>query len=330
MTKVSVIIPVYNVEKYIDKCLDSVINQTFKDIEIICVNDGSTDNSAKILETYRVKDNRIKIITQHDQGLFAARHCGMKLAEGEFILFVDSDDWIDRTLIEKTVKNIEKSNADVLIFGAYSVKNNNSPAKGMYSTEKIPDKYKNQTITLNDYEDNLFCLPPTAWTKLYRKKFLEENTIKFQEIRNGEDQLFYLHTILTAKSIYVLDENLYYYLKKRSGAITSKRKKTSDSPIENFYRAEKLLMELNFTEKFINQVVNKYFSKALSWYGKCEENFKEEFFDNLIKMKDCIDTKYPEGWWTSFKLNKNDSYEIIKFKIFIAQMMFNLKKGVNV
>ena len=328
MVKVSVIIPVYNVEKYLSKCLDSVIGQTFKDIEIICVNDGSTDNSSKILETYQAKDDRMKVITQKNGGLFSARHSGMKLAEGEFILFVDSDDWIDPTLIEKAVENIEKSNAEVLIFGAYSVKNN-TPTKGMYSTEKIPNSCKNKTVLLKDFEDNLFCFPPTAWTKLYRKKFLDDNTIRFQEIRNGEDQLFYLHMLLTAKSIYVLNENLYYYLKKRSGAITSKRKKTSASPIENFYNAEQLLDDLNFTDKYINQIINKYFNKSLSWYGKCAENFKDEFFENLLKLKTRIDNKYPNGWWKLFKLNKNDSYEIIKFKIFLAQLMFGLKKGVH-
>ena len=98
MPKISVIVPIFNVEKYLKECLESIINQTFKDIEIICINDGSTDNSLDILNQYAEKDNRIKVITQSNQGLSAARNTGIKYANGEYISFIDSDDYIDTSL----------------------------------------------------------------------------------------------------------------------------------------------------------------------------------------------------------------------------------------
>ena len=115
MPKVSVIIPVYNVEKYLSECLDSVVNQTLKDIEIICVNDGSPDGSAAILEEYAQKDNRIKVITQENRGLSEARNSGLKIASGEYIAFLDSDDYIDLKFFEQLYKRGIESNSDVVV-----------------------------------------------------------------------------------------------------------------------------------------------------------------------------------------------------------------------
>lgn len=326
MAEVSIIIPVYNVEKYLSKCIESVLSQTFKDIEVICIDDGSSDGSAKILQEYARTDNRIKVFTQSNKGHFAARHNGLKQATGEYVLFVDSDDWIKSNLIEMTLNCAKQNNVDVVVFGAYSVKNNH-PYKGMYSVEKISKKYKEKILTLENYERDLFCVPPTAWNKLYRKELLDNNDIKFQEIKNGEDQLFYLHTILTAKQIYILNNNLYYYEKNRPGSITSKKKKNSDAPISNFYIAEKLLNRLGLKDKFIYQVINKYFDKTLSWYSKCEEDFKPKFQENLTTFKKYIDNNFPNGWWRYFKLNPNNNYVTIKIKILLSKLKWNFVNG---
>lgn len=326
MRKISIIIPVYNVEKYLRKCLESITNQTFKDIEIICVDDGSTDNSLNILNELAQKDNRIKVISKLNGGHFSARHRGIEASSGEYILFVDSDDWIDTTLIEKAYKIITDTNTDVLIFGAYTVKKN-SISNGMYSVNKIPKKFKNKILTLEDYKNIIFKLCPTAWSKLYRKDFLTDNNIRFQEIEHGEDQLFYIHTMLMAKNIYILDKNLYYYVKNREGSLTNNSMKSSISPIENFYAAEKLLQQLELSDKFIDKIINKFFSKSLSWYGKCTSNFKPEFYSNLINFKKHIDLNYPCGWWKYINININDKYIKIKLKIFAAKLKMQILKG---
>ncbi len=113
MPKVSIIIPVYNVEKYLQRCLDSVVNQTLKDIEIICVNDGSTDNSAIILEEFSKKDERIKIVNQKNGGLSRARNTGLEHSNGDYIGFLDSDDWIDLDYYEKLHDAAERNNCDI-------------------------------------------------------------------------------------------------------------------------------------------------------------------------------------------------------------------------
>lgn len=326
MNKISVIIPVFNVEKYLTKCLESIVNQTFKDIEIICIDDGSTDNSLKILNDYAQKDNRIKVISKPNGGLFSARHIGIETAKGEYILFVDSDDWIDTTLIEKAYKKITETNTDVVIFGAYTVKNNSS-SNGMYSVNKIPKKFKNKILTLDDYKNNIFKFCPTAWSKLYRKDFIAVNNIRFQEIKQGEDQLFYIHTMLKAKSIYILDENLYYYVKNREGSLTNNSMKSSIAPIQNFFAAEKMLDDQNLSDNYIYQIINKYFSKSLSWYGKCTTDFKPEFYSDLINLKKHIDLNYPCGWWSYLNINNNDSYMKIKMKISVAKFKWQILKG---
>ena len=112
MKKVSVIVPVYNVEKYLSRCLESLINQSLKDIEIICINDGSTDNSLQILKQFAYKDNRIKIINQTNSGQSVARNKGLAIASGKYIGFVDSDDWIDNDYYEKMFETIERTNSD--------------------------------------------------------------------------------------------------------------------------------------------------------------------------------------------------------------------------
>lgn len=113
---ISVIMPVYNVENYIEKCLDSVCNQSFKDLEIICVNDGSTDNSLKLLEDYAKRDSRIKIITQENGGIGHARNTGLKNATGEYVLFVDSDDFLCENSLDELYYNINSNNSDLVIF----------------------------------------------------------------------------------------------------------------------------------------------------------------------------------------------------------------------
>ena len=112
---ISVIVPIYNVEEYLPKCLDSILNQTFSNIEIICVNDGSTDGSRKVLEEYKKRDFRIKIVDKENGGLSSARNAGMKVAVGEYYSFIDSDDWIDKTMLEKLYENMTTLNTDISI-----------------------------------------------------------------------------------------------------------------------------------------------------------------------------------------------------------------------
>ncbi|MBR0519138.1 glycosyltransferase family 2 protein, partial [bacterium] len=158
--KISVIVPVYNVEKYLPECLDSIVNQTLKEIEIICVNDGSTDNSLSILREYSSKDNRIKIIDKENEGLEYTRKVGLDNATGKYILFCDSDDkYFSNDVFEKLYNEIQKNNSELMFF------------RFLYGNkESVKVKFD---INLKDNSQNIFNLYFAHWFKIYKKSFLD-------------------------------------------------------------------------------------------------------------------------------------------------------------
>jgi len=203
MPKISVIIPVYNTEKYIRQCLDSVVNQTLTDIEIICVNDGSTDGSAQILEEYASKDSRIKIIQQKNQGAGETRNKGIKIAQGEYIAFIDSDDFLEEDHFYEELYNSAKSeNADV--------------AKGNY--KDYPSNYIPNFINEEIKKDkNCFC--STYCSAIIKKNLIDKHRIKFSNLKDMEDPVFAFEIALKANKVIILDE-LYIRIVKRENSIT--------------------------------------------------------------------------------------------------------------
>ncbi len=212
MSKVSVIIPVYNSEKYIVKCLDSIINQTLKDIEIICVNDGSTDKSLEILNAYSKKDERIKVLSQENAKQGAARNKGLDIAKGEFITFVDSDDWIDLNYLEVLLKAMEDNNSDLAI---------------SVSTRDYPNKIKKHVSikTLEIVNDINTLLPKFNYDlrvtgKLFRAEILKE--IRFIENVFYEDAPYAIRAIFKAKSSVLVPDTTYHYFSNPTSTIKSK------------------------------------------------------------------------------------------------------------
>ena len=206
MSKISIIIPVYNVEKYLRECLNSVVHQTLKDIEIICINDGSTDESGKILQEFADKDKRIKIIEQENKGQSAARNIGIRQASGEFIGFVDSDDWIDLGFYEKLYNAAVDYNADIACAGI----------RRCFSGRKSKDWLKyNKFILTGDMKKKFeLCRVPKyhyIWNKIYnRKKFLSANIffeegIFFEDLEFTHKVLFYMPKLVTVPDV------KYYY-----------------------------------------------------------------------------------------------------------------------
>lgn len=180
--KVSVIIPVYNVENYLRECLNSVINQTLKDIEIICINDDSTDGSLAILKEYAIKDKRIKIVCQDNVGAGAARNIGLKMAKGKYLSFLDSDDFFDYTMLEKSYNKVIENKADIVVFGANMYDANTKNQECLYSFNKLhtqiyPFSYKDITVSIFKAFNNV------AWNKIFKRDFILRNGIVFQEIK---------------------------------------------------------------------------------------------------------------------------------------------------
>jgi len=211
--KVSVVIPVYNMEPFLRKCMDSVVNQTLKEIEIICVNDGSTDNSLKILQEYSSNDTRVKIIDKKNGGLSSARNAGMKAATAKFIAFVDSDDWLELDAYETVIKGM-KGAADIVIFGT------NVVGDAMLDRRKADEEYYRVKYSgLIDLNDNVrLRVDVAAWNKLYRRSLIEEHGLEFPVGKLYEDYSFYWRYIFLCKKAYFETAKKYNYL-RREGSI---------------------------------------------------------------------------------------------------------------
>lgn len=275
MCKVSIVIPVYNTELYLQKCLDSVINQTYRNIEIICVNDGSTDNSPEILAKYAEMDERVKIISQKNQGLPNARNTGLQHCSGDLIMFVDSDDWLDLNYIEVMSENLLKNDADVVKSGY----------KHYFSDDNIKDDAINEIInvrynknqSLRVWENNI-----VVWASLYKKSFLiSKNIFMFDaDILKHEDILYTIKATTLANKIIPVKDIYYHY--RRSSSILSK----FDKSVSNIYpiiteRAIDFLNKNLFLDKegYI-KIAQRLVWRVLDAYNKLNEfeEFKKDVY----------------------------------------------------
>lgn len=216
---ISVIMPVYNVEKYLKTALDSILNNTFKNIELVCIDDGSTDHSMEILEFYANRDKRVKVLKQNRKGPSAARNAGLEVATGQFISFVDSDDFVSFNAYEVLYDVTKGKDIDLVIFGANA-----------FPAEEVPEWIWNIINTTGKYYENcngakiIFEEPaarPFLWLHLVKRSLLEKpKKIRFDETMIlGEDQLFQFSYFLKAKNIAVLGDKLYNYRISRNGSL---------------------------------------------------------------------------------------------------------------
>ena len=257
---VSVIIPVYNVEQYLRQCLDSVVNQTLKDIEIICVNDSSTDNSLAILNEYAARDSRIKVITQPNGGAGAARNNGLSASTGKYLTFLDSDDFFEPDMLELAYEKAEEDKADFVVFQS-----------DQYYTDD--DKFVQVAWTLREKEippytpfshrqmtDNIFkVFVGWAWDKLYNREFVEQNHLLFQEQRTSNDMLFVFSAVAIAKRITVVKKVLAHQRRDAKDSLS----KTRENSWYCFYDALLALRERLKSEGLYRELEKDYINYAL-------------------------------------------------------------------
>ena len=224
--KVSVIMPVYNADRHLRQCLDSIVCQTLQDIEIICVDDGSTDNSLEILEEYARQDSRVKIICQENSGAAVARNNGLAYAKGEYLSILDCDDFFEPDMLEKSYLRAKETDADIVAFRCDFYDDNT----GLYracrysiTQELIPEK---EVFSALDVAQNVFCLfKGWAWDKLFRRRFVEENGMQFQVQRTTNDLLFVFTGLIRAERIAVMDDVFAHY-RQSEGTLSVTREKS--------------------------------------------------------------------------------------------------------
>ena len=287
LPKISIIIPVYNVEPYLRRCLDSVVNQTLSDIEVICINDASTDSSLEILNEYAKKDSRIKIVDfEENKNAANARNAGFKIANGEYLGFVDSDDYIDLDFYEKLYGIAKTKDADI-VKGVLKIIQLNGHVIINNSNETIR---KNNTRMAFTYD---WC------TAIYRASLVHDNNIRFPaECPKAEDCVFLNRCMIKSKKFIFIDDTCYYYC-KRNGSLNSK--KLSPEYIKSTLTAVRLILEgLNSAPS--NEVDEKDYVYAYSCYLntilfhisfqndtlECKRMCAQNFMENYHKCKNKI------------------------------------------
>lgn len=233
---VSVIIPVYNVEKFLNRCVDSILSQTYKNIEIILVDDGAQDSSPQICDEYAHKDIRVKVIHKNNGGLASARNAGLKVAKGDYILFVDSDDWIKDITVEELLNIAVKNQVDFVRFipvsAGYPDRPDGTPIN--FGTEDfMEDGVYNKEKMIRDIYPRLFVTPQltmgpivAAWRSLYNRKFLVDNNLYFdEEVKYSEDAIFSAKVVYNSNKFYYIKGGYYYNYFYNTSSITKSFKK---------------------------------------------------------------------------------------------------------
>lgn len=218
---VSVIVPVYNVEKYLEECLDSILGQTYKDLEVILIDDGSTDSSGSICDRYAEKDKRIKVIHKENGGPSDARNCALKYVHGEYIYCIDSDDRIRKDTIELLVDAAMKNNADIVFFNAIVFFDNSIKCAGKWEIASDYPADKGTQILKQRLNNKEWY--PGVPVHMFRTAFLKDNKLHFKKGIIYEDQLFTAFAYLKAKKVCFVNEALYYYRGDRFGSIMNSR-----------------------------------------------------------------------------------------------------------
>lgn len=254
--EVSVIIPVYNAEKYLRQCLDSVIGQSLREIEIICVDDGSNDSSPEILRKYAAGDVRIKIISQKNGGPGKARNCGFAIAEGDYAIFLDADDWFERDMLIKMVDTARKTGADVTVCKAECF--DDMTGKPLNSAWMMKAQYLPGNFFMpEEIAGHLFQFTyGMVWDKLYSTPFLKNAELKFMEFYCAEDTAFVFQSLLAAKRIAVLPEIKVHYRVNRKGSVSNSFICQPEAPFEAFGLVQEHLESLSGWEKYRKSFLN--------------------------------------------------------------------------
>ena len=290
MIKVSIIIPIYNVENYLKECLDSVVGQTLKDIEIICVNDGSTDNSLAIIKDYAVEDSRIKIIDKKNSGYGHSMNIGIANASGEYIGIVEPDDYIKETMFESLYSLAQKNKLEFIKSSFYRF--NDINGNRLFEKQPITKNKSYLNIILNPQLDKkVFTFAMQIWTGIYKKEFLENYKIKFNETAGAsyQDNGFYFSTFSCAKKIMLLEEAFYF-----------KRDDNPNSSVKNKEKVYCMKTEYEFINAFLDEK-NIY------------ENFKRIYiyikYRNYMFNLKRIDKKYKKEFLYLFSSEFKESDE---------------------
>lgn len=325
---VSVIVPVYNVEKYLKECMDSVVSQTLKNIEIICVNDGSTDGSLEILNRYARRDERVKVISRKNSGYGSTMNVGLDHASGEYIAIVESDDYVEKDMFEKLYQTASYFNAEIVKSDHYIFSTRQGRTDSEYQAA-CPSQFYNRILN-RELCPEIFNFAMMNWTGIYSKKFIDENKIRHNETPGAsfQDNGFWFQTMALGKKIVFINQAFYYYRQDNPNSSINSKEKVfcicdEYEYIRNLISGQKKLDKTCFTSYFKKKVFNYLHS-----YHRIADEYKVEFlrraaeeFSRDLKEPD-LDRSSIGPWLYSIVNRIIDSPELF----YIEDSQWTLKK----
>lgn len=335
---VTVVVPVYNVEKYLDRCIDSIVSQTYKNLEIILVDDGSPDNCPQMCDSWAEKDNRIRVVHKKNAGLGMARNSGMEIATGSYIFFVDSDDYLDRNTVEKSVDIATSSQAQVVMFGHsdFDDYGNITPLK--MKTDKL---YFEGEELFNDLLSGLFVydrgLGVRTGNKMFSLALFKDNNLQYKSEREiiSEDAFFVLQLFKYVKKAAILPENLYFYYQNPKSLTSTFRKDRQEKNNLFLLKSLKEIEANNYPECVAKSLKVRYHAYTIS---ALKQILNSDLSDNLKKDKvyqiledktlnETLSSDVLEGEKKSLKV----FYNLVRYKMYgMAFLMLKIrtkKKG---
>ena len=327
MPKFSIIIPVYNVEKYLNQCVDSVLNQSFSDFEIILVDDGSPDNCPQICDEYAEKDNRVKVIHKENGGVSAARNSGIEISSGEFIWFVDSDDYIMENALTKISDRLSES-TDIFGFNRLPLLYYDNKIKDISNLEFSFDKEQLKELINYSHSNNIL---PYPWRYVYKASLIKDNEMRFDEkMRYGEDSVFNTEAFLRAENVEFIGERLYFY-RQRDDAVSKIISKSFD-----FRAVEQMTLGINLREEIYNKLceepndafyedMSKFILTTVFFIILLKRVYKSRNKNKFIIFKSISKEKILKNAFKRFDINKIKSKSLdwwvlwtVKHKLYFA------------
>jgi len=303
----SVIVPIYKVENYLPKCVESILNQTFNDFELILVDDGSPDGSGQLCDEYAKKDSRIKVVHKENGGLISARKAGVRIAKGKYVVAVDGDDWVSENLLQEMQKILNEREIDIVCFDHYKATQKENICvrcvfeEGYYDKKALEEKVYPRLLR----DKNGFRFPPNIWGKAFKRELY----VKYQDqvderIRIGEDECVTFPCVYKAENLFVLHKCLYFY-RQNENSMTKTRKtgySWLDIPFRKSWHESQLPLELFDLQNQLNRlVVHELFSVAKSHfktvrkYGELKKEILQEFSreEYQTAIQNCL---YKKNW----------------------------------
>ena len=296
MNKVSIIVPVYNAENYLPNCLDSLVNQTYENIEIILINDGSTDGSLKICQDFASEDNRIKVFSIENSGVSTARNIGIENMTGDYITFVDSDDWIELNMIEFVISKAMKGKVDTIVWSYFKNFSDSERALSLipggnqlFTNEKDILYLKSIYQFYGQEKLGDTVSAGTTWCKLYKSELIQNNNIRFkEELTRSQDVIFCLEAFSKSERIKYYDENLYHYRINNSSTCSGNRFiDDTETPFNSLLNEMKKFSKQFENETEFREVINARTVQVILWHLD-HKYFHKDFEGNIFKIKQGV------------------------------------------